>query len=100
MIKLMYSLSLLVFLGSVPSLSSAKATDFNCRDFAALSGVSTHEDYKKSKSTAEQFNLFRDVIADYAGRIVAHEPLSKRNNALQFVLKNEKNEIICYWKCI
>ncbi|EPZ5424654.1 hypothetical protein P7M77_16105 [Vibrio parahaemolyticus] len=90
MIKLMYSLSLLVFLGSVPSLSSAKASDINCRDFAALSGVSTHEDYKKSKSTAEQFNLFRDVIADYAGRIVAHEPLSKRNNALQFVLKNEK----------
>ena len=88
--KLRYNLRLLVFFGSLSSLTSANAADINCRDFSALSGVSTHEDYKKSKSTAEQFNLFRVVIANHAGRIAVFQPLSRRNNALQFVLKNEE----------
>jgi len=72
------------------TLSSANAADINCKDFAALSGVSTHEDYKKSKSTEEQFNAFRAVIANHAGHIAALQPLSKRNAALQLVLKNKE----------
>lgn len=90
MTKLRYSLSLLVIFGGLLSLSPANAADINCRDFAALSGVSTHEDYKKSKSNEDQFNAYIVVIANHAGLIASLRPLSRRNAALQLVLQNEE----------
>lgn len=84
------NLSILFLVGGISSTSFAVPTEINCRDFAALSGVSTHEDYKKSKSTEEQYNAFRAVIAKHAGRIADLNPSSRRNAALQLVLKNKE----------
>lgn len=86
--KLRYYPSLLF--GGLLILPLANAANINCRDFTALSGISTHEDYKNSKPTEDQFNAYIVVIAKHAGFTASLNPLSRRNSALQLVLQNNE----------
>jgi len=88
--KVRYLTIVLFLSASVLLPLSASASGMSCQEFDALSGVSTHEEFKHSHWTGAQFEAFKSVIASHVGDIASLHRFSRRNTALQSVLKNRQ----------